>query len=107
MTNPRIVEHPTDTFIAKNEPATINCKVEGEPRPIVTWYHNGEMITESIDDKKKLNKMVLPTGQLFFMGFQKDANAKQDVGIYYCNATNPETRVSVVSRNATVALACQ
>ena len=28
-----------------------------------------------------------------------------DLGTYYCNATNPETRVSVVSNNATLELA--
>ena len=32
---------------------------------------------------------------------------KPDIGVYYCNATNPVSGVSVISRNATLRIACE
>lgn len=39
--SPRIIEHPTDLVVKKNEPATLNCKVEGKPEPTVEWFKVG------------------------------------------------------------------
>jgi len=51
--------------------------------------------------------MLLPSGQLFFLRIIHNKNMKPDVGVYYCNATNPETRISVISKNATLEMAGQ
>ena len=105
-TNPRIVEHPEDQFVARNEPATLNCKAEGEPPPTITWYRNGEPVNTA-NDNPSLHRMLLPSGQLFFLRIVHNKANKPDIGLYYCNATNPETRVSVVSRSAKLEIAGQ
>lgn len=48
--NPRIVEHPTDHYVARNEPAKLLCKAEGDPPPEITWYRNGQKVTTNKDD---------------------------------------------------------
>ena len=105
-TNPRILEHPDDVFAARNEPATLNCKAEGEPPPVVTWYRNGQPVVTS-NDNPVSHRMVLPSGQLFFLRIIHSNKNQQDVGVYYCNATNPETRVSVISRSAKLDIASE
>jgi len=102
--NPRIIEHPEDQYVAKNEPATLNCKAEGEPPPIITWYRDGKQVTTA-NENPKSHRMLLPSGQLFFLRIIHNKHNKPDVGVYYCNATNPETKVSVVSKNATLEIA--
>lgn len=103
-TNPRIIEHPEDQYVAKNEPATLNCKAEGDPPPVITWYRNGQPVITSFENSAS-HRMLLPSGQLFFLRIIHNKNNKPDVGVYYCVATNPTTRVSTQSRNATLEIA--
>jgi len=49
--------------------------------------------------------MLLPSGQLFFLRIIHQKNGRSDVGVYHCNATNPQTGLSVVSNNATLQIA--
>ncbi|XP_041372950.1 roundabout homolog 2-like isoform X3 [Gigantopelta aegis] len=100
--NPRIVEHPDDDYVAKNEPATLNCKAEGEPKPKITWYRNGRVVVTSSENPQS-HRMLLNTGQLFFLRVIHNKNYKPDVGVYYCNATN--IHGSAISRNATLEIA--
>ena len=102
--NPRIVEHPEDQYVAKNEPATLNCKAEGEPPPVVAWYRRGQPVITA-NENPSSHRMLLPSGQLFFLRVQHNSKNVTDVGVYYCNATNPETRISVISNNATLDIA--
>jgi len=102
--NPRIVEHPESQYVAKNEPATLNCKAEGDPAPVVAWYRDGVPVTTA-NENPSSHRMLLPSGQLFFLRVIHNKNAKPDVGTYYCNATSPRTGVSAVSRNATLHIA--
>jgi len=102
-TNPRITEHPVDQFVARQEPATLNCKAEGDPTPVITWYRNGRPVVTA-NENPTSHRMLLPSGQLFFLKIVHKAN-RSDVGVYHCNATNPQTGVSAVSRNATLQIA--
>ena len=104
ITNPRIIEHPEDKYVAKKQPETLNCMATGEPPPEITWYRNGELV-ETSSMNPSSNHILLPSGQLFFLRIIHNKNNKPDIGTYYCKATNPETKVSVVSRNATLKLA--
>ena len=103
-TNPRIVEHPEDQYVAKNEPATLNCKAEGNPTPVITWYRNGQPVVTA-NENPSSHRMLLPSGQLFFLRIIHNKNSRTDVGVYHCNATNPQTGVSVISNNATLQIA--
>ena len=103
-TDPRITEHPEDQYVAKNEPATLNCKAEGNPTPVITWYRNGQPVVTA-NENPSSHRMLLPSGQLFFLRIIHNRNSKSDVGVYHCNATNPQTGVSVISNNATLQIA--
>ncbi|XP_052804890.1 roundabout homolog 2-like isoform X3 [Mya arenaria] len=85
--NPTITEHPQDDFFARNEPATLNCKAEGNPKPTITWYRNGELVETTRDDLLS-HRMLFDNGQLFFLRVIHNKNNQNDIGIYYCNATN-------------------
>jgi len=52
--------------VARNEPATLNCKAAGDPTPTIAWYRDGQPVTTA-DDNPLSHRMLLPTGQLFFL----------------------------------------
>ncbi|XP_055865507.1 roundabout homolog 1-like isoform X5 [Biomphalaria glabrata] len=99
--NPRIVEHPSDQYVARNEPAKLLCKAEGSPPPEIIWYKNGEKVNTSKDDPAS-HRLLLP-GELFFLRIIHSKSLKPDIGTYYCNATN--IYGSAISRNASLILA--
>ena len=104
VTNPRIVEHPEDQYVVRTEPATLNCKAEGQPTPVITWYRDGLPVVTA-NENPSSHRMLLPSGQLFFLKVIHNKNSKPDVGTYYCNATNPETHFSAISRSARLEIA--
>lgn len=58
---PRIVEHPSDTTVPKNEPHTMNCVAEGTPEPTISWFKDGAQL------KVLPHRLFLPQGGLFFL----------------------------------------
>lgn len=100
--NPRITEHPQDDFFAKNEPASLNCKAEGTPPPVITWYKDGKIV-ETTRDNPTSHRMLLDNGQLFFLRVIHTKNNQPDIGEYYCNATN--IHGSAISQTALVQIA--
>lgn len=63
LQNPRIIEHPIDTTVPRHEPATLNCKAEGIPSPIIQWYKDGA----SLKILPGSHRVLLPAGGLFFL----------------------------------------
>ncbi|KAA8586332.1 hypothetical protein FQN60_000168 [Etheostoma spectabile] len=99
---PRIVEHPSDLIVSKGEPATLNCKAEGRPTPMVEWYKDGERVETDREDPRS-HRMLLPSGSLFFLRIVHGRRSKPDEGIYVCVARN--YLGEAVSRNASLEVA--
>ncbi|XP_061575644.1 roundabout homolog 1 isoform X4 [Cololabis saira] len=101
-TPPRIVEHPSDLIVSKGEPATLNCKAEGRPTPTVEWYKDGERV-ETDKDNPRSQRMLLPSGSLFFLRIVHGRRSKPDEGSYVCVARN--YLGEAVSHNASLEVA--
>ncbi|TRZ01539.1 hypothetical protein DNTS_018950 [Danionella cerebrum] len=99
---PRILEDPSDLIVSKGEPATLNCKAEGWPVPMVEWYKDGEHVETDKDDPRS-HRMLLPSGSLFFLRIVHGRRSKPDEGVYTCVARN--YLGEAVSRNATLEVA--
>ncbi|XP_052472938.1 roundabout homolog 2-like isoform X4 [Carassius gibelio] len=99
---PRIVEDPSDLIVSKGEPATLNCKAEGQPMPTVEWYKDGEHVETDKDDPRS-HRMLLPSGSLFFLRIVHGRRSKPDEGVYTCVARN--YLGEAISRNASLEVA--
>ncbi|CAL8346827.1 unnamed protein product [Arctogadus glacialis] len=99
---PRIVENPSDLVVSKGEPATLNCKAEGRPGPLIEWYKDGERVETDRDDPRS-HRMLLPSGSLFFLRIVHGRRSKPDEGVYTCVARNHLGEA--ISRNASLEVA--
>lgn len=99
---PRITEHPSDLIVSKGEPATLNCKAEGRPTPMVEWYKDGERV-ETVREDPRSHRIILPNGSLFFLRIVHGRRSKPDEGVYVCVARN--YLGEAVSRNASLEVA--
>ncbi|OQV21525.1 Roundabout-like protein 2 [Hypsibius exemplaris] len=122
---PRIIQHPSDLVVPKNEPATLQCQADGQPPPQISWYKDqGELISTSVAsvDSSLLNlfggkpksehqqqhgseqpRLIQQNGALHFLRVVHNKKDKPDAGVYWCVATNPFGEVR--SRNATLQVA--
>ncbi|XP_065137422.1 roundabout homolog 2 [Paramisgurnus dabryanus] len=99
---PKILEDPSDLIVSKGEPATLNCKAEGRPTPVVEWYKDGEHVETDKDDPRS-HRMLLASGSLFFLRIVHGRRSKPDEGVYTCVARN--YLGEAVSRNASLEVA--
>ncbi|CAO1323968.1 unnamed protein product [Diamesa serratosioi] len=95
---PKITENPSDMVVPRHDPATLNCKAEGAPKPTIEWFKDGELLKIEAGS----HRMQLPAGGLFFLKVVH-SRRESDAGIYWCEARN-ELGVTR-SRNATLQVA--
>uniref|UniRef100_UPI00358F61D3 roundabout homolog 1-like isoform X3 n=1 Tax=Myxine glutinosa TaxID=7769 RepID=UPI00358F61D3 len=96
---PRILEHPSDFVVSRGDPATLYCKAEGRPSPSIEWFKDGERLDKAKDDQR----IVLPSGALFFLSVLPGRRSKSDEGSYVCVARNYLGEVT--SHNASLQIA--
>ena len=58
-TIPQITEHPEDTFVARNDPATLRCQAEGDPDPKITWWKDGVIVETATSNPKVILVIVV------------------------------------------------
>ena len=66
---------------AQHKKYTLNCRVEGDPRPRVTWWKNDERVTRH--SRLRLGRKGLVIEQLLL----------KDSGVYWCAAKNKDGSV--------------
>ncbi|XP_069470641.1 roundabout homolog 4 isoform X2 [Ambystoma mexicanum] len=98
---PYLIDHPTDLVVRWDQPATLNCRSEGNPVPTIEWYRNGEYV-ETSKDNPYSQRTLLHDGSLFFLRLNQ-RKGKSDEGVYTCVARNHLG--TAMSRNASLYLA--
>ena len=98
---PRLLEHPADVVVARDEPATLRCEAAGEPEPSVRWVKDGVEVRTAPGDPAS-HRVLLPSGALFFLRAVQ-SKAEDDRGTYWCVASNGDGEV--VSRKAQLDIA--
>ena len=72
MTEPKIVEFPSDTNITEGEGVYFRIKVSGEPQPTVTWYHDGEPVrADYAREIESDGSLTIPSTELKHSGVYK------------------------------------
>ncbi|KAM8835506.1 roundabout homolog 4 isoform 1-T1 [Synchiropus picturatus] len=99
---PSIVHHPSDVVVKVGNPATLSCRVEGNPKPTIEWLHNGQPpVWTKVGGQ--LQPLVLSEGSLFFLNVGGNKRGPSHEGVYTCVATNSAGKA--VSRNASLHIA--
>lgn len=97
---PQILDHPSNLVVRKDQPATMNCRADGNPAPAIEWYRNGKYVKPSKDDATA-QPTLLPDGSLFFLRLSQE-KGKSDEGVYHCLARNHLGKAT--SKNASLYL---
>ncbi len=82
---PRIEQNPASVLVVNiSDPVTLECRVSGDPQPVVTWFKNGNVL----DVAGKNEYTLLRNTDLFIVSAKVGRGDKSDSGDYYCKAKN-------------------
>lgn len=102
----RITIQPQDLIAIEGESTELNCDAEGDPKPSIEWYHNGQLIKSFTQSRTTMG------GSIQFLDIRPSGpssrdNVEQgsDAGVYHCLAKNQYGEAR--SRNATLQVACK
>ncbi len=95
---PYIKNGPKDVLINRGSSLKLPCASTGDPKPIITWYKDGDAV--SLGGKVK----QLQDGTLYFERVRKSSR-RSDSGVYWCIAKN--SNGDARSINATVTVICK
>ncbi|KAH9426912.1 Roundabout 1 [Dermatophagoides pteronyssinus] len=96
---PKIKEHPISMVVKKHDPTQLECKADGNPKPIIEWYKDNVKIEQSSS-----HPIIMADGEtLFFLHVNTRKGEHSDTGIYYCLARNEVGKAR--SNNATLDVA--
>ncbi|XP_058866167.1 roundabout homolog 1-like isoform X1 [Acipenser ruthenus] len=98
---PRIVHHPSDLVVKADSPASLSCRAEGNPPPVIEWHRNGAPL-ETNRAGGQSSAIVLPDGNLFFLRVVPGRRGHSDEGVYTCIARNS---LGKATSNATLYIA--
>ncbi|ESO07120.1 hypothetical protein HELRODRAFT_191066 [Helobdella robusta] len=79
---PHFTEHLRNQIADEGSEVQLTCQVKGQPRPIITWYHNGHLIRPSSRHAQRFNPADW-TATLIIIAVNVN-----DAGIYTCSASN-------------------
>jgi len=83
-------KEPTNTVARKNEPVTLNCRVQGSPPPSkITWEKDEEKIIADSRRRIASNGALIITRVI-----HKRAKNNTDVGEYQCFASSSMGRIA-------------
>ncbi|XP_037835125.1 roundabout homolog 1 isoform X2 [Kryptolebias marmoratus] len=99
---PRILHHPSDVVVKVGNPATLSCRVDGNPKPTIEWLHNGQLL-ETRKGDRHLQPIILSEGNLFFVNVGGSWRGQSHEGVYVCIARN--SAGMAVSHNASLYIA--
>lgn len=92
---PRIEQNPVSVTVNASDPVTLECRVNGEPKPKITWYKDGNQLN-IINSKYTL----IHESNLFIISASIGKGNRSDTGVYYCKAQNEHGEA--VSSNASL-----
>lgn len=84
------------------DPATLSCRVDGNPKPTIEWLRNGQPLDTANGDGQ-WQPMVLSEGSLFFLSVGGGRRGQSHEGVYTCVARN--SAGTATSRNASLYIA--
>ena len=72
IAEPQITKFPSDTTVIEGEGVYFKIKVSGEPRPTVTWYHDGEPVRADYAREIEADgSLTIPSTELKHSGVYK------------------------------------
>ena len=78
FTEPTITKFPSDTNITEGEGVYFKIKVNGVPRPTVTWYHDGQPVRADYAREIEADgSLTIPSTELKHSGVYKAVVANQ------------------------------